>query len=111
MIGQGCWFDKLTNRSFDRLRNRRKGDVNLEGSHCGSDFYITDGHLWLSFQSHGPEYSRKAEHVLGLQVGGIGETVDFDRHHILSSTDIFRNVKLSEIAGILRETHILPVNP
>ena len=55
--------------------------------------------------------TRQTEHILCFQERTVRTAIDFGSHHVLTLLQIRGDIKISGIARILGETHILAVNP
>ena len=110
-IGQCISFYRLLAQVTEVGLNT-KGAVLIVGIQVGEDAKVAHLHLRRRCQRNGTEDTRQAKHVLRFEEGAVRVTIDLDSHHVVTLlVQIRRDVERSRIARILREPHVMSVNP
>ena len=77
-----------------------------------ADSQVANLHLRIGRQVGGAEDARQAEHVLSLQQRTVGVAIHLHSHHVLAvGVQIGGDVEPCRVAAVLREAHVLAVNP
>ena len=96
---------EIVQRSFDVERSIHQRSIKVGDCH-----HIAHLHFGFRHQTYVAEDTRQAEHILALQERTIIVAIYLYGKHVLTFHQIGRDVKRSQVARVLRETHIFSVD-